>query len=212
MQANTFRSLRANEERSRSLAELSADWYWEQDAELRFVATGGATDARGGITPEAHVGKCRWELPGTEILNQTWEVHRAVLEARQPFYDLMLRRLGTGGEAHYISVSGKPIFDGQGGFCGYRGAAKDVTLRVQTDLRLAIEHSVTGLLGESSSIAEAAPRIIRVICETLGWACGARWECDERDQTMSCAEAWGVASAGVAAFLEVTRRQLASLT
>jgi len=28
----------------------------------------------------------------------------------------VLRRLGTDGEAHYISVSGRPIFDGQGGF------------------------------------------------------------------------------------------------
>src|SRR5258708_7457695 len=37
MQVNTFRSLRDSEERFRSLAELSADWYWEQDAELRYV-------------------------------------------------------------------------------------------------------------------------------------------------------------------------------
>src|SRR5712664_1519393 len=182
MQANTFRSLRNSEARFRSLAELSSDWYWEQDAELRFVATGGATDARGGITPEAHVGKCRWELPSTEILNQTWDEHKAVLEARQPFYDLVLRRVGPGGDTHYISVSGRPTFDGKGSFCGYRGAAKDVTRRMQTDLRLAIEHSVTRLLGESNSIAEAAPQIIRLICETIGWACGARSERDERNQ------------------------------
>jgi hypothetical protein len=32
MQAKTFGSLRDSEERFRSLAELSADWYWEQDA------------------------------------------------------------------------------------------------------------------------------------------------------------------------------------
>src|SRR3954468_23690411 len=84
------RALAESEARFRSLIELSSDWYWEQDAELRFVATGGKTDARGGITPEAHIGKRRWELPQTEIIGQTWEAHRAVLAARKPFRDVLL--------------------------------------------------------------------------------------------------------------------------
>ena len=46
IQANTFRALRESEARFRSLTELSSDWYWEQDAELRFVSTAGVTDAR----------------------------------------------------------------------------------------------------------------------------------------------------------------------
>jgi PAS domain-containing protein len=37
--------LRASEERYRRLIALSSDWYWEQDAELRFTATGGQSDA-----------------------------------------------------------------------------------------------------------------------------------------------------------------------
>src|SRR5579871_4884378 len=70
MQSSSFRSLRESETRFRGLTELSSDWYWEQDAELRFVATGGSSDARGGITPAAHIGKQRWELPGTDVVNQ----------------------------------------------------------------------------------------------------------------------------------------------
>jgi diguanylate cyclase (GGDEF)-like protein/PAS domain S-box-containing protein len=206
MQAKTFSSLRKSEQRYRSLMELSADWYWEQDAELRFVVTAGATDARGGITAESHIGKCRWELPHTEILGQTWQEHKSLLQARQPFHDLLLRRTDANNETHYISVSGRPVFDERGAFCGYRGVAKDVTLRVRMDLRLAIEHSVTRVLEESNSIAEAMPRIIRVICESLGWACGARSEHDERNQVIRFAETWGVASAGIDEFLEATRR------
>ena len=34
-------ALRESEARFRSLADLSADWYWEQDADLRFVSTSG---------------------------------------------------------------------------------------------------------------------------------------------------------------------------
>src|SRR3954468_17413604 len=107
--AKAEQALRESEERFRSLTELSSDWYWEQDAELRFVATMGTTEARGGISPESHIGKQRWELPNTEIIGQTWEEHRALLDTRQPFYDLLLKRGDAGNEFRYVSVSGRPI-------------------------------------------------------------------------------------------------------
>src|SRR5258708_3929467 len=127
------RALRESETRFRSLIELSSDWYWEQDAELRFVATGGVTDARGGITPEAHIGKQRWELPQTDIIGQTWEQHKAVLASRQPFHDLVLRRIDVNKQPRYVNVTGMPIFDAQGSFRGYRGVASDVTERVRAE-------------------------------------------------------------------------------
>jgi diguanylate cyclase (GGDEF)-like protein/PAS domain S-box-containing protein len=119
--------LRESEARFRGLSDLSSDWYWEQDEALRFVATEGRTSERGGISPQVHIGKRRWELPGTEPAGTTWEEHRAVLEARQPFRDLLLRRMGDDGQARYVRVSGIPIFDAQGRFTGYRGVASDVT-------------------------------------------------------------------------------------
>ena len=88
--------------------------------------------------------------------------------------------------------------------------AKEASRRVQMELRLAIEHAVTRVLEESGSIAEAAPQVIRVICEALGWACGARWEPDKQTQAIRCAETWGIRSAGVDAFLEATRKQAPS--
>ena len=129
-------ALRASELRFRTLTELTSDWYWEQDAELRFVSTGGTSDARGGITPEAHVGLRRWELPRTEIVSQSWDEHRQVLEARQPFTELLLRRTSESGEVRYVSVAGRPIFDARGIFSGYRGLAKDVTTRIASELEL----------------------------------------------------------------------------
>jgi diguanylate cyclase (GGDEF)-like protein/PAS domain S-box-containing protein len=120
-------ALRESEARFRSLTGLSSDWYWEQDAELRFVSTGGADKLRGGITAAQHEGLRRWELPGTEALSGSWNEHQAVLAARLPFRDFMLRRTGTDGAVHYISVSGEPVFGEGGAFRGYRGVAKDVT-------------------------------------------------------------------------------------
>src|SRR5262249_8892852 len=77
------RALRESEAKFRSLTELNSDWYWEQDAELRFVGPAGGGDRRGGITSDQRIGRRRWELPGTSPLNCTWEEHKAMLAARQ---------------------------------------------------------------------------------------------------------------------------------
>jgi PAS domain S-box-containing protein len=129
-------ALAASEERYRSLTELSSDWYWEQDAELRFVSTSGRGTGRGGIAVEEHPHRRRWELPGTDIVGQTWEEHKADLAARKPFRDLLLRRTGAGGSTHYVTVSGEPVFDRTGAFTGYRGVARDITglKRVEEEL------------------------------------------------------------------------------
>ena len=125
-------ALHQSERRFRALTELSSDWYWEQDADLRFVGTGGRTELRGGISVDDHVGKRRWELPGTEILVQTWDQHRAVLAARAPFHDLLLKRTAQDGTVHYVSVAGEPCFDSSGAFTGYHGVAKDVTAQYRS--------------------------------------------------------------------------------
>ncbi|HMH19970.1 MAG TPA: EAL domain-containing protein [Burkholderiales bacterium] len=194
-------------QRFQSLVALSSEWYWEQDEDYRFTLVTGSTEGHSGIGPEKFVGTYRWDRGTVPVSDGgSWDSHKAVLEARQPFTDFVFKRLDEKGELHYINTNGQPTFDEKKRFTGYRGSARDISQRVQMDLRLIIEHAVTRVLEESNSLAEAAPQIIQVICETLEWACGSRWEL-ERDQAIRCAETWGVTSAGIDAFLEVTRRQ-----
>jgi diguanylate cyclase (GGDEF)-like protein/PAS domain S-box-containing protein len=143
----TKRSLRAIAERFRSLTELSADWYWEMDEELRFTYVSEGIRKVRGIGPEALLGKRRWE---TERVGGDEEMarHRATLESRQPFRDFVLARAGADGRVTYVSHTGRPIFDAQGVFRGYRGVARDVTSRVhaQEELaRMAHYDALTGL-------------------------------------------------------------------
>jgi PAS domain S-box-containing protein len=146
--------LAESEARFRSLTALSSDWYWEQDEELRFVETGGRNDLRGGISQADHIGKRRWELPGTEILGQTWEEHRQVLAQRRSFRDMQLKRTSWDGSVHYISVAGEPRFAADGTFIGYRGVASDVTARYRAEnalretesrLRLTLDSAPAGM-------------------------------------------------------------------
>ena len=121
------RSLRENEERFRALTELSSDWYWEQDAQFRFVRVDGNLQEILGRPNSALIGKTRWEVRGFSLTEAQWEAHRAVLEAHQPFRDFQMHNGDGAGRNLWVSISGAPIFDARGVFCGYRGVGRDIT-------------------------------------------------------------------------------------
>ena len=198
-------ALRESEARFRALTELSSDWYWEQDAEMRFVRTAGASDARGGITPEAHVGLRRWELPRTEIVGQAWDEHLRALEARRPFYDLLLRREAEDGKVSYVSVAGRPMFDGSGAFTGYHGVAKDVTSRIASELALRLEHEAARTLAAASSAAEGVRAVLKAICANEGWKCGRFFRVDEAAARLRFDEAASYHDAGFEALTQRSR-------
>ena len=78
------------------LLGLTSDWYWEQDAELRFTRVDVRNDAAAEQNLAQHIlGKKRWET-GVEI-EGGWEAHRALLESRAPFRDVLMWRNLTDG-------------------------------------------------------------------------------------------------------------------
>ena len=119
-----------SEQRFRGLASLTSDWYWEQDAELRF------TYFSQGANQTDRIGLRRWEVPHSTPESGDWSQHRADLAARRPFRHLLLKRR-EGGRMRYIATSGMPLFDERGRFTGYQGVASDVTERVTAKLDLA---------------------------------------------------------------------------
>jgi len=144
LQAGAFRALRESESRFRSLIDLSSDWYWEQDEELRFTRFEGRDPVPGNL-PSLAIGRRRWEMPVTP-LSCSWDEHRAVLEARAPFRDFEYSRPGEDGELRYVSASGVAVFDAKGAFRGYRGVATEITARKQAEealrrFRLALDTS-----------------------------------------------------------------------
>jgi PAS domain S-box-containing protein len=130
-------ALRESEARFRGLTELSSDWYWRQDENLRFTYVSGGAYALGNYPAQSTIGRTRWELPHVTPLSFTWVEHQAALAARQPFRDLEYRRGGLDGSAHYISISGAPIFDENGRFKGYQGVGRNITerKRIEEELR-----------------------------------------------------------------------------
>jgi diguanylate cyclase (GGDEF)-like protein/PAS domain S-box-containing protein len=126
-------TLRESEERFRSLIEFSSDWYWEQDEQYRFTDVTG----REIRSKDAFVGKTHWDPSfGSELIGETWEAHRAKLDARAPFLDLVLKQTKADGNHVYFSASGRPVFDHEGVYRGYRGIGKDITEQMRSVERI----------------------------------------------------------------------------
>jgi diguanylate cyclase (GGDEF)-like protein len=130
--ARTANGVSDRERDLQSLLDLACDWVWEMDASLRFTAVRRRSN-HGELTlkEEDILGWQRWELGGELIEPGSWAEHQVALESRQPFRDLIIRRIEADGEPVYHAVSGAPVFDPGGRFLGYRGVGKDVTRQIR---------------------------------------------------------------------------------
>ncbi len=128
-------ALREGEARFRDLTELSSDWYWEQDAGLRFTQISSKVRDF-SLGAEEDIGKTRWEVPRLKMTEDQWKAHKAVLAAHQSFHDFVYQRYDTNGNLRTISVSGRPIFGEQGRFQGYRGTGRDISEQKHAEERI----------------------------------------------------------------------------
>lgn len=116
----------------RDFAELSSDWFWEQDAEFRFTRFFGLSTEMLRRKQDDFFGKRRWDMPISGITSEQLAEHIATYERHEPFRNFVYQVAGEGGIPQYYSVSGTPVFDEHGVFSGYHGVGRNVT-----ELRLA---------------------------------------------------------------------------
>jgi len=118
--------LRESEARYRSLTELAADWYWEQDDTGAFTKVSGPVMEMLGIrvSPLAGVAEAG-QLDGWDTAER--EELQASIAARRPFIDFVFHRVIAGGTRQQYRVSGEPMFDQSCRFIGYRGVGVEVT-------------------------------------------------------------------------------------
>ncbi len=115
------------EQRFRKLLGIAADWYWEQDEQLRYTYVSEALAQDTGIVPSQLLGRTRWEVDEFGLTPEQWDAHRQDLHARRPFRDLVMRCSNADGLTRYVSTSGEPMLDAAGRFTGYWGVGRNVT-------------------------------------------------------------------------------------
>ncbi len=151
----------AARQRLQVLLATASDWYWEQDAELRLsYVAGSSLMAAQTERMRSGIGRRRWEhpflVPG-QPTEAAWAAHREQLAQRQPFRDFEYAMQAPGGALHWYSVSGDPMFDTEGRFCGYRGTGRDISrLRQLNDELLQTRDHLQAVLDSASEVAMIA--------------------------------------------------------
>jgi PAS domain S-box-containing protein len=133
------KALSEKEELFRELALMSSDWFWEQDADCRFIQMSENFVPKTGISHDATLGKTRWELPVVGVSEAAWAEHRRLLEQHQPFSEFVYQMRNADGQLRWLSVSGKPLFRADGSFRGYLGTGHDITERKLAEQSLSRE-------------------------------------------------------------------------
>ncbi|MEO8132490.1 MAG: EAL domain-containing protein [Betaproteobacteria bacterium] len=196
-------ALSESDTRFQSLTKLSADWYWEQDATLRFTSHCNGTEIKAGLHPEADLGKSRWELSG--VGDADWETHRATLAARRPFRDFEFKRTFPDGSVRDTCINGEPIFAADGSFAGYRGIGRDISERKSEERLLAMEHQVARSLAEAGTSLTALEAVIRAICEIQGWVAGIYFDADDKAGVLQASHLWAAPGSDARAGIERVR-------
>jgi PAS domain S-box-containing protein len=128
-------ALREGEAKFRDYAETASDWFWEIGPDYKFtLLTENAFGA-----PAAHrLGTPCWDHAlDLETEPEKWRLIFATLDSRKSFRDFVYRGLSGNGSPMYVRASGKPVFDANGEFRGYRGTGTDITAlrKVETEAR-----------------------------------------------------------------------------
>ena len=115
--------------RFQDFAEASSDGFWEMDQTLTRVEVSSAVESELVERLSTLLLAGPDGLPPAGVVEEGWRALRQNLSARQRFR-LRLDMKDPDGEMFYVAVSGKPVFDLDGNFRGYRGTGRDVTREV----------------------------------------------------------------------------------
>jgi PAS domain S-box-containing protein len=171
-------ALRESEAKFRDYAESASDWFWEIGPDYKFTLL---TENAFGSNAADRIGTECWDRAlDLETEPEKWRLVRATLESHKPFRDFVYCSMGGNGSPMYVKASGKPVFDCNGEFRGYRGTGADVTatvraqgehdrlrqleadlahmnrLSVMGELAASLAHEITQPIGSARNNARAA--------------------------------------------------------
>ncbi len=123
-------SLTQNHGRLMDLLEASLDRFYETDDQFRIVWR-----SRGGLPIKEdsgrYLGKTRWEAAGIDPrTDKNWAPLYDDMINHRPFRNFHEKREWRGGIAHRI-LNGRPFYDADGTFLGYRCTVTDITKQVE---------------------------------------------------------------------------------
>ncbi len=158
----TNSTVEAERRRMETFARVSGGWFWQTDADNRFIYMSESVREITGLDPEWHYGKTRQDLGMPAAVTQAeWDEHLRQLRDHEPFEAFVFLRPSPEGD-NWMQTSGVPVFDADGTFQGYQGIATDITAQVNAEREARLLTEAIEQFSESFVLWDADERL--VIC------------------------------------------------
>lgn len=118
----TRNALSESETRFRDLVNASSDWYWQTDENHCFTYISDRFNKATGMSNSYFIGKTRHSLSSNPVILE----HKDDLDNQRAFRDFKYPVSYEKNIIH-VSINGKPFFDHNGNFKGYRGTGSNIT-------------------------------------------------------------------------------------
>lgn len=135
--------------RLEDFAEIASDWFWESNEEHRFTFFSGRIKTVLQLDPRDLLGVQRTDLAHQRDRDSNWQAHLSDLDAKRPFKNFEYSILRpTDGVEKRLRISGKPCFDADNNFVGYRGTGNDITAEHEAIEKLKQSNAALALRNE----------------------------------------------------------------
>ena len=128
----------------------------------------------------------------------------ARLRAGEEIRDREARLRCKDGSIKHVLINSNVLWQA-GQFIHTRSFTRNITERKRAEQRLQTQNSVAQALAESTTLSEAAFKVLRAICEQLQWQVGGLWYVDQHHNLLCCADVYHLPTAQVPRFEAISR-------
>jgi PAS domain S-box-containing protein len=201
-------TLRESEERTRLIVETALDAVIVMDADGRITDWNSRAEATFGWSRQEVIGR---PLSTTVIPPQYREAHerglrRFLATGEGPVLNKRIEVTACYRDGHEFPVELTISPAQHEGRYTFSAFVRDITERKQVENRQAAQLAISLVLAESKTLAEAAPRLLQAVCETVRWEVGEIWRVDRAGNVLRWENVWHLPAIPVEEFVSASKK------
>ncbi|MEO8379279.1 MAG: ATP-binding protein [Acidobacteriota bacterium] len=196
-----------SERQYRQLVESASDIIFRTDSKGRFTYVNPQMATATGHSAEWLIGRPYLDLVAPEHRDGVGAVLSQQYMERTAQSYLEFPAMTASGSTFWVGQSVTLLTDGDR-IVGFQAVARDVTSRVLLEVKQRAQYEIGLILGGSDSdVPRVIERVLQVLCERTGWACGEFWLHDAATTTVTHSASWSEEDPRVSTFEEETRER-----